>query len=92
MSRPIVEVADNLRGQGNRFLDKHEKNVGFQQLKAFRAFSAVARRRWAVTSILVPGADIRRLSHSHSCRNRHYREMAGAICGNSGWRPENRNY
>jgi hypothetical protein len=37
MSRPAVEVADILRAQGNRFLDRYEKNFDFQQLKAFRA-------------------------------------------------------
>ncbi len=37
MSRPAVEVADILRAQGNRFLDRYEKSFDFQQLKAFRA-------------------------------------------------------
>jgi hypothetical protein len=37
MSRPAVEVADILRAQGSRFLDRYEKSVDFQQLKAFRA-------------------------------------------------------
>jgi Transposase zinc-binding domain len=37
MSRPTVEVADILRAQGNRFLDKYEKSFDFQQLKALRA-------------------------------------------------------
>ena len=37
MSRPTVEVADILRVQGNRFLDRYPKSFGFQQLKAFRA-------------------------------------------------------
>ena len=37
MSPPAVEVADILRAQGNRFLDRYEKSFDFQQLKAFRA-------------------------------------------------------
>ena len=37
MSRPAVEVADILRAQGNRFLDRYEKSFDYQQLKAFRA-------------------------------------------------------
>ena len=37
MSRPAVEVADILRAQGDRFLDRYEKSLDFQQLKAFRA-------------------------------------------------------
>jgi len=32
-----VEVADILRAQGNRFLDRYHKSFDFQQLKAFRA-------------------------------------------------------
>jgi len=37
MSRPAVEVADILRAQGKRFLDRYQKSLDFQQLKAFRA-------------------------------------------------------
>jgi hypothetical protein len=37
MRRPAVEVADILRAQGNRFLDRYNKSLSFQQLKAFRA-------------------------------------------------------
>lgn len=37
MNRPAVEVADILRAQGNRFLERYEKSFDFQQLKAFRA-------------------------------------------------------
>jgi hypothetical protein len=44
MSRPAVEVADILRAQGNRFLDRYEKSFGFQQLKAFRAIRQVMVR------------------------------------------------
>ena len=37
MSRPAVEVADILRAQGSRFLDRYESSFDYQQLKAFRA-------------------------------------------------------
>jgi hypothetical protein len=32
-----VEVADILRAQGDRFLDRYRRSFDFQQLKAFRA-------------------------------------------------------
>ena len=37
MSRPAVEVADILRAQGSRFLDRYRASFGYQKLKAFRA-------------------------------------------------------
>ena len=37
MSRPTLEVADILRAQGDRFLDRYRSSFDFQQLKAFRA-------------------------------------------------------
>jgi len=37
MNRPAVEVADILRVQGQRFLDRYRASFDFQQLKAFRA-------------------------------------------------------
>jgi hypothetical protein len=37
MSRPAVEVADILRAQGSRFLDRYQSSFGYQKLKAFRA-------------------------------------------------------
>ena len=42
MSRPTLEVADILRAQGDRFLDRYRSSFGFQQLKAFMPFSAAA--------------------------------------------------
>lgn len=36
MSRPAVEVADILRAQGNRFLNRYQSSFGYQK-KAFRA-------------------------------------------------------
>ena len=37
MSRPTLEVAELIRAQGNRFLDRYRSSFGFQQLKVFRA-------------------------------------------------------
>jgi len=37
MKRPALEVADILRAQGQRFLDRYRSSLDFQQLKAFRA-------------------------------------------------------
>ena len=37
MTRPALEVADILRVQGERFLDRYRSSFDFQQLKAFRA-------------------------------------------------------
>ena len=37
MSRPAMEVADILRAQGNKFLERYQSSFGYQQLKAFRA-------------------------------------------------------
>jgi hypothetical protein len=36
MSRPTLEVADLIRAQGNRFLDRYRSSFSFQQLKVFR--------------------------------------------------------
>jgi predicted Zn-ribbon and HTH transcriptional regulator len=71
MNRPTVEVADILRVQGTRFLDRYEKSFDYQQLKAFRA---IQRCRTAAL-----GGHIDTCSRCgyqaaisyNSCRNRH---------------------
>ena len=45
MTRPTLEVADILRAQGDRFLERYRSSFGFQQLKAFRAILALPHRR-----------------------------------------------
>jgi len=40
VTQPVLEVADILRGQGNRFLERYQSNFSYQQLKAFRAISS----------------------------------------------------
>jgi Transposase zinc-binding domain len=37
MNRPVLEVADIVRAQGNRFLERYQSSVSYQQLKALRA-------------------------------------------------------
>jgi|SRR5258708_3366599 len=44
MTRPTLEVADILRAQGDRFLDRYRSSFDFQQLKAFRASALPALR------------------------------------------------
>jgi hypothetical protein len=70
MSRPAVEVADILRAQGNRFLDRYNKSFSFQHLKAFRAIQNCR------TAALGGHLDACfRCGHQaisyNSCRNRH---------------------
>jgi hypothetical protein len=70
MSRPAVEVADILRAQGNRFLDRYNKSFSFQQLKAFRA---IQNCRTAALGGHLDACS--RCGHQaisyNSCRNRH---------------------
>lgn len=37
MTRPAMEVADIVRAQGSRFLDRYQSSVTYQQLNAYRA-------------------------------------------------------
>ncbi len=70
MRHPAVEVADILRAQGDRFLDRYRKSFGFQQLKAFRA---IQRCRTAALGGHLDACS--RCGHQaisyNSCRNRH---------------------
>jgi len=71
MSRPALEVADILRAQGSRLLERYQSNFSYQQLKAFRA---VSRCRTAALGghldvCLRCGYDAG-ISYN-SCRNRH---------------------
>ncbi len=70
MTRPAVEVADILRVQGQRFLDRYRWSFDFQQLKAFRA---VLNCRTAVLGghlDACPQCGFQVISYN-SCRNRH---------------------
>lgn len=55
MTRPTLEVADILRAQGDRFLDRYRSSFDFQQLKAFRAI-----QRWQGQMTLAAAEFLRR--------------------------------
>ena len=71
MSRPIVEVADILRAQGNRFLDRYEKSFDFQQLKAFRAIQRCRTAALGGHLDACPRCGYQAAISYNSCRNRH---------------------
>jgi len=71
MTRPLVEVADILRAQGNDFIDRHRNRIRFQQLKVMHA---IERCRTAalgghIDTCTQCGGD-QTISYN-SCRNRH---------------------
>jgi len=70
MTRPTLEVADILRAQGDRFLERYRSSFDFQQLKAFRA---ILRCRTAALGGHRDGCSrcgYQTISYN-SCRNRH---------------------
>jgi hypothetical protein len=71
MSRPAVEVADILRAQGNRFLDRYEKSFDFQQLKAFRAIQRCRTAALGGHIDACPRCGYQAAISYNSCRNRH---------------------
>ncbi len=71
MSRPAVEVADILRAQGNRFLDRYKKSLGFQQLKAFRAIQRCRTAALGGHVDTCPRCGYQAAISYNSCRNRH---------------------
>jgi hypothetical protein len=70
MSRPTVEVADILRAQGDRFLDRYQRSLDFQQLKAFRAIQRCRTAALGGHIDACPKCGHRAISYN-SCRNRH---------------------
>jgi predicted RNA-binding Zn-ribbon protein involved in translation (DUF1610 family) len=70
MSRPAVEVADILRAQGDRFLDRYRRSFDFQQLKAFRAIQRCRTAALGGHIDACPKCGHRAISYN-SCRNRH---------------------
>jgi len=71
MSRPAVEVADILRAQGNRFLDRYEKSFDFQQLKAYRAIQRCRTAALGGHLDACPRCGYQAAISYNSCRNRH---------------------
>src|SRR5437764_7330766 len=70
MIRPTFEVADILRVQGDRFLDRYRSSFGFQQLKAFRAILRCRTAALGGHRDACPNCGHQAISYN-SCRNRH---------------------
>jgi predicted RNA-binding Zn-ribbon protein involved in translation (DUF1610 family) len=70
MTRPAVEVADILRVQGQRFLDRYRSSFDFQQLKAFRALQNCRTAALGGHLDACPQCGFQAVSYN-SCRNRH---------------------
>src|SRR5437660_2239868 len=70
MIRPTFEVADILRVQGDRFLDRYRSSFGFQQLKAFRAILRSCTAAMCSQRDACPRCVHQAISYN-SCRNRH---------------------
>jgi hypothetical protein len=70
MTRPTLEVADILRAQGDRFLDRYRSSFGFQQLKAFRAIQRCRTAALGGHRDACLRCGYQAISYN-SCRNRH---------------------
>ncbi len=70
MSRPTLEMADLIRAQGNRFLDRYRASFSFQQLKVFRAIQNCRTAALGGHLDACPGCGHQAISYN-SCRNRH---------------------
>jgi predicted RNA-binding Zn-ribbon protein involved in translation (DUF1610 family) len=70
MSRPTLEVADLIRAQGNRFLDRYRSSFSFQQLKAFRAIRNCRTAALGGHLDSCSSCGHQAISYN-SCRNRH---------------------
>src|SRR2546422_5363746 len=70
MTRPTFEVADILRAQGDRFLDRYRSSFDFQQLKAFRAILRCRTAALGGHRDACPSCGHQASSYN-SCRNRH---------------------
>lgn len=70
MSRPTLEVADLIRAQGNRFLDRYRSSFSFQQLKVFRAVQNCRTAALGGHLDSCSSCGHKAISYN-SCRNRH---------------------
>ena len=70
MKQPAVEVADILRAQGRRFLDRYRSGLDYQQLKAFRAIQNCRTAALGGHIDACPQCGHQAISYN-SCRNRH---------------------
>lgn len=79
MSRPLVEVGDILRAQGDQFLDRYVKTVSFQQLKAFRAIQRCRTAALGGHRDACPQCGYQAALSYNSCRNRHCPKCQGQL-------------
>jgi len=70
VTRPALEVADVLRAQGSRFLERYRSSFSFQQLKAFRAIQNCRTAALGGHLDSCSQCGHRAISYN-SCRNRH---------------------
>ena len=70
MTRPTLEVADILRVQGDRFLDRYRSSFDYQQLKAFRAIQRCRTAALGGHRDACPRCGYQAISYN-SYRNRH---------------------
>lgn len=70
MNRPTLEVADLIRVQGNRFLDRYRSSFSFQQLKVFRAIRDCRTAALGGHLDSCSSCGYQAISYN-SCRNRH---------------------
>jgi Putative transposase/Transposase zinc-binding domain len=70
VTRPALEVADLIRAQGNRFLDRYRSSFSFQQLKVFRAVQSCRTAALGGHLDWCSRCGYQAISYN-SCRNRH---------------------
>src|SRR5664279_5334529 len=70
MTRPTLEVADILRVQGDRFLERYRSSFDFQQLKALRAILRCRTAALGGHRDQCARCGYQTISYN-SCRNRH---------------------
>jgi ribosomal protein L37AE/L43A len=70
MTRPLVEVADILRVQGDCFREQNRSWLGYQQLSVLRAITACRTAALGGHLDSCSRCDLRAISYN-SCRNRH---------------------
>lgn len=71
MSRPALELADILRAQGNRYLERYQSSISYQQLKAYRAVLACRTASLGGHLDVCSQCGCEAGISFNSCRNRH---------------------
>jgi hypothetical protein len=71
MSKPALEVADILRAQGSRFLERYQHSISYQQLKVYRAVLACRTASLGGHLDVCSNCGMETGVSFNSCRNRH---------------------